>query len=205
MASALGPQIWRGVRETALLARPLGLSHILAAICQKTDGGEAEAGERGGTGLASYHTLDLPTFSPPEELFLAPKETCAHNQAGISLVGDVCFHWGPLPLCSLLRAHRPGPELGAGLLERPLLDCERRAALTHYHFMPIESLGSWAPDWPTAGWDRVVSPNSTRLRPLQQEQPLGGHSWWNLKEKLAQEQFPTCPASEPGSQQARES
>lgn len=129
MASALGPQIWRGVRETALLARPLGLSHIPAAICQKTDGGEAEAGERGGTGLASYHTLDLPTFSPPEELFLAPNETCAHNQAGISLVGDVCFHWGPLPLCSLLRAHRPGPELGAGLLERPLLDCERRAAL----------------------------------------------------------------------------
>lgn len=141
--------------------------------------------------MVSYHTLDLTTFSPPEELFLVPNETCAHNQAGISLVGDVCFHWGPLPLSSLLRAPRPGPELGAGLLERPLLDRERRAALTLIIISCLlKASGSWAPDWPTAGWDRVVSRNSTRLRPLQQEQPLGGHSWWNLKEKLAQPVLP---------------
>lgn len=119
------------VRKTAFMARPPRLSHIPAAICQKTDGGrgEAEAGERGGTGVASYHSLDLPTFSPPEERFLAPHEGRAYNQAGVSLVGNVCFHRGPLLLWSLLHAHRLGPALGAGLLERRLLDREKHAAL----------------------------------------------------------------------------
>lgn len=51
-----------GVRETALLARPLGLSHIPAAICQKTDGEERQRqGREGALGwpLTTHWTFPL--------------------------------------------------------------------------------------------------------------------------------------------------
>lgn len=114
------------------MARPLGLSHIPRCDLSEDRWEErrGEAGREGALGwpLTTHWTFPL-SLLQRNASWLPTRDVHVTNQAGVSLVGNVCFHWGPVLLWSLLRAHRLGPALGAGLLERRLLDCEKRAAL----------------------------------------------------------------------------
>lgn len=135
VASALSPQIWPGVggggvREIAFLARPMGLSHRLTVICQRQMEGEERQrrGERGGTELASYHSLDRPTFYPSRGALSGSPPRDVHTTGLVSLswvmsdsTGVLC-PCGPccaptsLPMCRNLALGAPS----AGLRETVL-------------------------------------------------------------------------------------
>lgn len=110
---------WGVVRETAFLARPMGLSHSLTVICQRQMEGEERQrrGERGGTELASYHSLALPNFlSIQRSVFWLPARD-------VSTTGLVSLSWVmslstgvlcPCGLCCALTGLSVRWELGSG-------------------------------------------------------------------------------------------
>lgn len=110
---AFAPRPDLGVQETAFLARPAGLSHGTARICQVADGRGGPGGERGAARRGAGPARACPSPWAPKPAPSRGDGPGAGGRAGRGSVsgGGLCLRLGP---------HPPGPQrcLEPGCCER---------------------------------------------------------------------------------------
>lgn len=161
---------WGFVLEIAFLARPMELSHSLTVICQRQMEGE-ERQRRGEGGAQSWPLTTHWTFPlslhPEERFLLTLPPSGTYIQGLVSLLWEISDSTGVLCPCGPCCAPTGLSlcwELGSGSALCWTARNVQSWFSYYYYFMFIECL--MAPGWPTASWDRAISPNSTLLRPL---------------------------------------